>query len=187
MSQAPRNPGERILAASNFARIGSEATVLSVSALGAYGYGLARYGAGPEAATLAFTSLASSQLLHAASCRSETHSVFDKTSLPPNPYLTAALAGSFGAQILTFVVPQLRSLLGITPIGIADAAVVGASILLPFAVNEASKRKGAGEQARNDTDLHQPRLVTESCDTVSAEKDGARLFGVREEAPGVSH
>src|SRR5208337_2379634 len=72
MAQAPRDPTEPIIKASDFARIGSEATVLSAGALGAYAYGLARYGTGPQAATLAFTSLASGQLLHAVSCRSET-------------------------------------------------------------------------------------------------------------------
>ncbi|HYB90874.1 MAG TPA: HAD-IC family P-type ATPase, partial [Candidatus Binataceae bacterium] len=146
MSQAPRDPAEPILKASDFGRISMEAGALSAGALGAYGWGLARYGGGPQAATLAFTSLASGQLLHAASCRSETHSVFDTTSLPHNPYLTIALAASFGAQALTFAVPQLRSLLGIAPITLTDAGVIGASILLPFAINEATKGKGGREQ-----------------------------------------
>jgi P-type Ca2+ transporter type 2C len=148
MSEAPRDSSERILDASAFVRFGSEATALSAGALGAYAYGLARYGAGPQAATIAFTSLASGQLLHAVSCRSATHSVFDETSLPPNPYLTAALVGSFGAQVLTFVVPQLRSLLGIVPITITDAAVMGASVILPFAFNEATKTKRKQEPQR---------------------------------------
>ncbi len=151
MTQAPRNPGEPIIKASDFARIGSEATALSAGALGAYGYGLARYGAGPEAATLAFTSLTSAQLLHATSCRSDSHSVFDQTSLPHNPYLIVALAASFGAQVLTFVVPQLRSLLGITPITVTDAGVIGASIVLPFVINEATKRTGQPRPTKIET------------------------------------
>src|SRR6266496_3922864 len=62
LQQPPRDPAEPIL--------------MSAGAFGAYGYGLARYGMGAQANTLAFTSLTVGQLLHAFSCRSHTHSLF---------------------------------------------------------------------------------------------------------------
>ncbi len=81
----------------------------SAGALGAYGYGLARYGAGAQANTLAFASLTSAQLLHALSSRSQTHSLFSGPSLPRNPLLLLAVGGSLGLQVLGFAVPGAES------------------------------------------------------------------------------
>lgn len=139
LNQPPRNPEEPILKPSDFRRIGVESAALSAGALGAYGYGLLRYGMGPQASTMAFTSLTTGQLLHAITSRSETHSVFTRTPLPSNPYLSAALVGSFGLQALALTVPGLQSLLGTTPISLIDGAVIGASAILPFVCNEATK------------------------------------------------
>jgi Ca2+-transporting ATPase len=143
LSRTPRNPGEPILKTSDFKKIALEATLLSAGALGAYGYGLMRYGAGPQAGTMAFMSLVLGQLLHAVSCRSESHSIYDqvagKTPLPPNRYLTIALVSSFALQVAAITLPGLRGLLGITPLGLQDSLVVGGSVLIPFLINEASK------------------------------------------------
>jgi Ca2+-transporting ATPase len=143
LSRPPRNPGDPILQTSDFKKIAFETTLLSAGAIGAYGYGLMRYGTGPQAGTMAFMSLVLGQLLHAVSCRSESHSIYDqvagRTPLPPNRYLTIALGGSFALQIAAMVIPGLRNLLGITPIGLQDSLVVGSSVLIPFVVNEAKK------------------------------------------------
>jgi P-type Ca2+ transporter type 2C len=139
MSEAPRDPREPVLKGADFRRIATESAALSCGALAAYGYGLARYGAGAHASSLAFTSLTSGQLLHAASCRSGSHSVFSHGMLPINNYLTAALAGSYGMQALAFLIPGLRNLLGLTPIGAADGMIIAAGALAPFVVNEATK------------------------------------------------
>lgn len=139
LQQSPRDPAEPIITSAEFKRIGFEAALLSASTLSAYGYGLLRYGMGPQANTLAFSSLTIGQLLHAFSCRSQTHSVFGATSLPANPYLTLAVGGSLALQLLTFIVPGLGGLLGLAPITLLDGAVVGLSALLPLAVNEATK------------------------------------------------
>jgi Ca2+-transporting ATPase len=143
LSQPPRTPEEPIVKSSDFKRIAFESATLSAGALGAYGYGLMRYGVGPQAGTLAFTSLTTGQLLHAITSRSETYSVLGEgrgeTSLPANPYLRTALIGSFAVQALTLVVPGLRSLLGLTPISWFDGLVIGGSALLPFVINEKTK------------------------------------------------
>jgi Ca2+-transporting ATPase len=140
LNQPPRNPEEPIIKPSDFRSIARESAVLSAGAFGAYGYGLVRYGMGAQASTLAFTSLTTGQLLHAITSRSEKHSIFDTTPLPPNPYLNAALIGSLGLQALSLVIPGLRSLLGITPIGLLDGVVIGTSAVLPFVINEATKK-----------------------------------------------
>jgi Ca2+-transporting ATPase len=94
---------------------------------------------GPQASPLAFTTLTGGELLDALTARSERHSVFHETALPPNLYLTTALLGSFGLQALTFFIPWLRNLLGLTPMTLIDGLVIGASAVWPFAVNEAAK------------------------------------------------
>jgi Ca2+-transporting ATPase len=117
-----------------------ESAVISGAALGAYGYGLARYGMGTRAGSVAFQSLTIAQLLHAVSCRSERHRMFDKGGPPPNKYLNLALGGSLGLQALTLLVPGLRSVLGITALGWLDMGVIAGSALVPLAVNELTKR-----------------------------------------------
>jgi P-type Ca2+ transporter type 2C len=151
LRRPPRRPDEPIVQSSDLKRIAFESTVLSAGALGAYGYGIARYGMGPQASTLAFTSLTTGQLLHAISCRSGTHHVLSAEPLPPNRYLDLALLGSLTIQALALVVPGLRSLLGIAPIGFLDSLVIGGSALLPLAVNEASKGLGASHLSRFQT------------------------------------
>ncbi|MCL4477015.1 MAG: cation-transporting P-type ATPase [Nitrospirae bacterium] len=145
LSRPPRDPEDPIVKTSDFKRITFESAVISAGALGAYGYGVMRYGMGQRASTMAFVSLTAGQLLHAISCRSEKHSIFDREKLPPNRYLNMALGGSFTIQLLAMVMPGLRNLLGLAPIGILDGAVIGASAALPLLVNEATKT-GAREK-----------------------------------------
>jgi P-type Ca2+ transporter type 2C len=156
LSRPPRSPDEPIIKTSDFKRITFESTTLSAGALGAYGYGLMRYGLGPQAGTLAFTSLTTGQLFHAITSRSETHSVLGErnegSALPPNPYVKIALVGSFAAQALTLAIPGLRSLLGLTPISLLDGLVIGGSALLPFVVNERTKPKAVPSCDRQDVE-----------------------------------
>jgi len=140
LSRPPRDPLEPIIRRQDFKRYGLEAAALTAGSLGAYGYGLMRYGPGPQAGTLAFMTLTLSQLLHAQSCRSETHGLFSAERLPENRWLTGALIGSAGLQLSTVLLPPLRSLLGTTLIMPADVLVVGAAAGLPYLAIEAMKR-----------------------------------------------
>lgn len=145
MSRPPRDPREPIIKAADFKRLSFESAVLSAGALGAYGYGIMRYGRGPAASTMAFMSLTVGQLLHSISCRSERHSILDRGNLPPNQYLNAALGGSLALQVLAAVVPGIRGLLGIAPLGLIDYAVAGGAAAIPLLVNETTKKKAGGE------------------------------------------
>lgn len=139
MHRPPRDPHEPIVTNRDMKRIGFEAGVITASSLGAYGYGIAKYGAGAQASTLAFQSLTLGQLIHAFSCRSEKHSIFGKEKLPPNHYLTVAMAGSLGLQVLTMFIPALRRLLGVVPMTLADTLMIGGTALLPLVINESTK------------------------------------------------
>ena len=122
-----------------------ESAVISGSSLGAYTYGMVRYGMGARATSLAFQSLTIGQLLHALSCRSERHTIFDKERPQSNIYLNIALGGSLIVQILTMIIPGLRRFLGVTPLGLLDAGVIGGSAVLSLLVNEATKKKAGGK------------------------------------------
>lgn len=139
LNHPPRDPDEAIIEKDDLKRITFESAVISAGTLSAYGYGILRYGFGPQAGTIAFTSLTFAQLFHALSCRSERASIFDGEKLPPNKYLNLALGGSFALQAVAMITPGLRSLLGITRLGLIDYAIVGATALIPLFVNEASK------------------------------------------------
>ncbi len=140
LERPPRDPHRPIFTGGDFKRMAFESGTITAGALGAYGYGLMRYGQGAQTSTLAFHSLTMGQLLHAISCRSETHSIFSAEKLPPNRYLTMAVGGSLAIQFLTMVIPGLRSLLGLAPVGLLDGLVISGSALLPLVVNEATKQ-----------------------------------------------
>jgi P-type Ca2+ transporter type 2C len=139
LERPPRDPSEPIIRASDLKRMALESAVISTGSLAGYGYGLMRYGPGAQAGTIAFTTLTFGQLLHAISCRSDSHSIFRAAGRPSNPYLNTAMGVSIGVQVLAAVVPGLRSLLGTTPLNLLDAVVVGAGATLPLLVNEATK------------------------------------------------
>jgi P-type Ca2+ transporter type 2C len=139
LRQPPRDPHEPIIPAAQIPRIAGEAATISASALAAYGYGLARYGLGRQAGTIAFTSLTLGQLLHAWSCRSDRHGVFTAEALPPNRYLDAAVLGSLGLQAAALLIPGLRGPLGLGRLSLIDALVAGLGGIVPFAINELRK------------------------------------------------
>ncbi|MGD0230239.1 MAG: HAD-IC family P-type ATPase [Syntrophorhabdales bacterium] len=142
--RAPRDPAEEILQYDRLKGMLREAAVISAGSLGAYGYGVARYGQGPQAGTMAFLSLTVGQLLHALTCRFENKTIFDRDGATPNRYLTSALVGTFALQGIAMVVPGLRRLLGISRIGMVDGLVTAGGAILPLFVNEAIKKTTRG-------------------------------------------
>jgi Ca2+-transporting ATPase len=146
LSRPPREANAPIIRRSDYKRYASEALSISLGTLASYGYGLLRYGQGARASTLAFNTLVSSQLLHAYSCRSETHSVFSRNRLPPNRPLDLAVGAMSGLQLVAAFIPGLRGLLRMTSMGPVDFIVAGAGSIAPFIFNEMTKgsRKPAG-------------------------------------------
>jgi P-type Ca2+ transporter type 2C len=139
LRRPPRDPREPIIPAAQLPGIAGDAAVISLSALAAYGYGLGRYGAGPQAGAMAFTSLTVGQLLHAWSCRSERHGALAGEALPPNRYLDAAVLGSLGLQAAALLIPGLRGALGLGRLSLMDGLIAGLGGVVPFAINELRK------------------------------------------------
>jgi Ca2+-transporting ATPase len=157
MTQPPRDPNEPIIRPQDLKRMGFEALTLSTGSLAAYGYGVGRYGIGPQASTVGFTSLVSGQILHALSSRSERYTIFNQTPREPNRILTQTVGGSLVLQASIFLMPWLMNLLGVTSITFTDALMASAGALLPLFVNEGAK-KVVFQTAKNQPGAIHPQL-----------------------------
>jgi Ca2+-transporting ATPase len=157
LTRPPRDPRREILEANDLRRMGLESAVITGGTLLSYGYALMRYGPGPQAGTQAFTTLSVAQLLHALSCRSETHGLFSQDGRPSNPRLNLALAGSLGAQLLVGAVPGLRRLLGSTPLAVTDLLMVALGALGPLLINEGLKETRRPDKATSTHSGHSHR------------------------------
>ncbi len=136
MTRPPPDTGKTILTVADLRHSAVESMVISGGVLGAHGYGLLKYGPGPQTRAVTFMSLVSSQLLHALSCRHDRFEPLGGRALFGNPALNAALIGSAALQALPIISPTLRRLLGIglpTPV---DLAVAGISGIASFLANE---------------------------------------------------
>jgi Ca2+-transporting ATPase len=140
MARPPRDPAAPILSRDALLRIAGDGALLSAATLGTYGAALARHGAGPQAASVAFATLASGQLLYALTCRSE-HGP-GVTGLHRSPALLAAVGGTVALQVAAATVPPLRGLLGTAPLGAGDWGLVAAGSALPLLVTEVTKALG---------------------------------------------
>jgi Ca2+-transporting ATPase len=137
MRQPPKQADESILSRAHVGRLGTEAGVIAASAFGAGLYGALRYGFGsPQARTVTFGSLVTAQLLHALTYRS-THRAAEGSQLTRNPILPTVIGGSLVAQCAAMLVPGLRNVLGVAPVGVLDAVAMVVGGVLPFLVNAA--------------------------------------------------
>jgi Ca2+-transporting ATPase len=133
MARPPRDPAGPILSRPTLFGIAGDAGLLAATTLGVHALAMGRYGAGPRATTLAFSTLTSAQLLHAFTYRSRSRPDGNGSG---RSVLAPVVAGTLGLQLAAMAVPPLRSLLGLTPLSVADWALVGGATILPFALNE---------------------------------------------------
>jgi Ca2+-transporting ATPase len=142
MRRPPQDPNAAIVSKADLPRLGRQCGIITAASFGCYAWGVARYGIGAQASTVAFLGLATAQLLHAISARSETQSMFERGNLPPNRFLAASVWGALGGVIGAQFVPGLRGLLGTAAVGFMDLLVCagfgGGSLL----VNELWKHAG---------------------------------------------
>ena len=118
----------------------AEGGLLTLGALGVYGYGIRRYGKTPRARGVAFVALSTAQLLHAFSTRSESVSLFDHERTEPNPYLPLAVGGGIGLTVLTQLLPLTRRWLGSSAMPLLDWAIAGVGAISPLLANEMIKK-----------------------------------------------
>jgi Ca2+-transporting ATPase len=139
LHRPPRDPLAPMFAREDLRKILFEGTLITGGAMSAYLWGLLRYGGGVHASTIGFTSLTTAQLLHAITCRSEPHSIFDEIPLPRNPYIPLSVGGGLAVTGLATLVPSLRRTLGVTRLGLIDWLIAGVTAVAPLFTNELLK------------------------------------------------
>ena len=143
----PRADG--FLGRADWKRVAVDGGMITAATMAAYLYGIARYGPGPRAQTLAFMTMTSSQLLYALTARSDAPlSLTGNHRLRANPWLARTVLISLAAQAGTVLFPPLRALLRTTPIGLADAGVILATAAAPALAREALKRLGGNSDGK---------------------------------------
>jgi len=140
MERPPRDPALPMLSGDDLREIAADGALLTTAALASQGIGLARYGPGPQAATLGFSTLTAAQLLHTFRYRAaaDTNGASGARSR-----VTTVVLASLGAQMAALLVPPLRRLLGVTPLAPADWLVVAAGALTPAVLHEGRRRFSA--------------------------------------------
>jgi len=128
-----------LLGRQDWGAVATDTGVMTLAALASFGFGLARYGDSPQARTLAFMTLTSSQLLYALAARSSRPLVGG--GLQPNRMLGHAVGWSLLAQTGTLALPFMRRLLRTAPIGPLDLLVAVAAATAPLVVREVLKRR----------------------------------------------
>jgi magnesium-transporting ATPase (P-type) len=125
--------GDRLCPRAGWAALGAIGAAVGLAALGAFVLGGSD---GAEAATMAFATIAFSELALVFSLRSPTQHAWEG---PRNRYLTASVALSALLVLLMIYVPSLQAPIGTAALEPGELAIVGLVALLPFAGVEASK------------------------------------------------
>lgn len=135
----PLTHGIRIFDDGDLKDAGLKSLLMAGGALAAHGYGLARYGPGPNTRALTLFSLITGQLLHAYSCRADRPEDLAKGSFFSNRTLNIGVGASFALQALPIFSPTVRRLLGVGRLSLADLGVAAATGFASFGVIEAGK------------------------------------------------
>jgi len=149
LDHPPRPSDEPLLRPKDLRRVGRESVIITLGSLTSFVWGLMRYGRGPSASTMAFTTVTTSQLFHMLASHSDGPSLLREPGRVRNGALGAAFAGGLGLQALTLL-PPLRRLLGGGPVGPLDLlfamGCAGAPLLINEAIHELEQaRRGDAE------------------------------------------
>ena len=139
LDQPPRDPKAKMFSKAELRNLGVEGAILTGGAISVYAYGIQRYGLSPQAQSVSFVALATGQLLHAFSVRSEKISIFDRTPVPANPYIPMSVGGGIALTLLMQLIPGARRAFGSAPLAPVDWAVAGLGAVGPLLVNEMVK------------------------------------------------
>jgi Ca2+-transporting ATPase len=132
LDQPPHDPAAPIMGAGDFRRVLREGSVMGIAALVGY-YSAGGLAGDARASAVTFHGLTIGQLLHAIASRSETRGLTAEFGRRPNPQLFGGVAASILMQGVAQMLPPLRRLLGLTPLGPGDllriaAIAVGSSL-----------------------------------------------------------
>ncbi|NLC76512.1 MAG: calcium-translocating P-type ATPase, SERCA-type [Clostridia bacterium] len=138
MNRPPRSSREGVFAGGMGISILYQGAIIGLLALGAYWLALSWGRSLVEAHTMAFLTMALSQLVHSFNARSLEHSIFS-LGVATNRYLVYAFFASLLLQLAVVFVPFLQGVFGTALLGSQDWALVIGFSLLPLVVVEAGK------------------------------------------------
>ncbi|MGB4712324.1 MAG: cation-transporting P-type ATPase [Fuerstiella sp.] len=142
MTRPPRDPQESLLTLRFIGLIVWQGVLLTAVTLFAFAVGMHWHGTSGDglraATTMAFMTLALSQVFHAFNARSQNRSAFTDR-LFTNGWLWAAVALCLALQAAAVYLPLLQRVLHTAPPTLADWAVIAGCSLLPVAVVELVK------------------------------------------------
>ena len=142
MKRPPRNPQESLLNLRFVGLIAWQGLLLAGVTLAAFAIGMNWHGTDGEglrrATTMAFMTLALSQVFHAFNARSQNRSALTNR-LFTNGWLWAAVATCLILQAAAVYVPLLQKVLHTVPPTLSDWGVIAACSLMPVAVVELVK------------------------------------------------
>jgi Ca2+-transporting ATPase len=142
MQRPPRDPKEPLVTWGFIRLIGWQGALLAGLTLLAFQVALGWYEAGEgghrHAITVAFMTLALSQVFHVFNARSQLRSAID-ARLFTNGWLWGAVVLCVALQLAAVYWPFLQTVLQTAPLGGADWALVGACSLAPIAIVEVEK------------------------------------------------
>jgi Ca2+-transporting ATPase len=135
LNKDPQPANAPVIARSDYRRLAREGGVLSASALGAYAYGVSRYGIGAQASTIGFVTLAAGQLLHALLGRAPTEDR-DRQPSRRRDWVGRATGAGLVVLLASQLIPEVGQLLGAAQLGPADLIVSAAASALGFGINQ---------------------------------------------------
>ena len=157
MEEKPKSLKEPILPPLGLSLIGVISIGSTIAALAIFGYYFAIHGDPVEGQSLVFASFAVNSLIYIFAYRSMRQPLFRMTSLLNNKPLIFAVLGGLGLVVLPFIIPGLRQVLGIVPLGWTQwLLIAGVAFTLLFAV-ELGKALSKWQRASS---LHGPQEST---------------------------
>ncbi|NMB11374.1 MAG: calcium-translocating P-type ATPase, SERCA-type [Firmicutes bacterium] len=137
MHQKPRSSRESVFAGGMSYRIMLHGCLIGILGLIAYYLGIQRGAPVAMARSMAFATLAFSQLFQALNARS-TESLF-RVGLFSNKYMVLALLGSASLQLMVMLIPALRRVFGVVPLDVLHWDLVIGLSIAPVVVGEIQK------------------------------------------------
>ncbi len=139
MKEPPRGPGDEIVSRAYLTEIAAYAAVITLLTLGVFVWDLGRGAPTGHAVTLAFMTLALSQILHVFNARSR-FPVLGTSRLWSNPWVLGAVVVTLGLQLAAANIPLLARVLHTVPMTATEWAIVFGASLLPLLGGQAAKR-----------------------------------------------
>jgi len=151
MRRPPRDPRGAILSRDFMIQTGGYAFLMTGATLGVFVWVLEVQGLElHHAITLAFMTLALTQLFHVFNARGEGPVLLSRRFFQ-NPWVWGAMVLTLGLQLLAVYLPVLSDVLETHPLGVGDWVLVLGAALIPLAVGQAWKGWRQGREADGAT------------------------------------